>query len=395
MIAPTGTVKQCPNSSVHIGKMIVKPPTATDGRDNAPTTLASHRPHALRIGVVAPPWFELPPVGYGGIESVVADMVDQLSQRGHHIVLIGAGEHRTQAAEFVPTYQQPPSALLGTPLPEVYHAARVAHILDQAHVDIVHDHTLAGPLLAFRRTIPTVTTMHGPVDGDLGEYYEALGSAVSVVAISDAQRRLNPHLNWVGTVYNAIDVESFPFAERKDNYLLWMGRFCDDKAPHLAIEAARAVGRPIVLAGKLSEPAEHEYFDREIAPRLGDGVSYVGEADATRKRELFAGARALVFPIQWDEPFGMVMIEAMACGTPVVAFARGSVPEVVDDGVTGIIASSPADLPRAIRAAASLDPQACRRSVKQKFDLPVMAAGYERIYRQVLAGIPERGQAIA
>lgn len=207
-----------------------------------------------------------------------------------------------------------------------------------------------------------------------------------MVAISDAQRRRNSHLNWVGTVYNAIDVSSFPFRARKGDDLLWLGRFCDEKGAHLAIDAARAVGRSIVLAGKCNEPAEKAYFNREIAPRLGPGVRYVGEADAAHKRRLLSSARALLFPIQWEEPFGMVMIEAMACGTPVVALRRGSVAEVVHDGVSGIIVDHPQQLPRAIRAAEGLDPRRCRQRALAYFDLPIMAANYERIYRTLVEG---------
>lgn len=356
---------------------------------------APRRPRPLRVAVVAPPWFELPPAGYGGIESVVADLVDQLSDRGHEVLLIGAGRHRTRAARFAATFDPPPSSRLGTPVPEVIHAARAARVLRTAAVDLVHDHTLAGPLLAYGRRVPTVVTMHGPVAGELGEYYAALGDAIGLVAISTSQRRLNPTLNWVGTVHNAIDVSSFPFRARKDGYLLWLGRFCADKAPHLAVDAARAVHRPIVLAGKCSEPAERAYFADQIAPRLGPGVRYVGEADAVRKRQLLSRARALLFPVRWDEPFGMVMIEAMACGTPVVALRRGSVAEVVADRVTGIVADRPGELPAAIRAATRLNPVACRRHALEHFDLPVMAAGYERVYRDVLARAGVTGRSVA
>ncbi|NHC47190.1 glycosyltransferase family 4 protein [Motilibacter aurantiacus] len=340
----------------------------------------------LRIAMIAPPWFELPPRGYGGIESVVADLVDQLAERGHEVTLVGAGRHATKAARFVPVFDEPPSARLGTPAPEVIHAAGAAAALDGLDVDIVHDHTLAGPLLARGRDVPTVVTMHGPVDGEQGDYFRRLGASVDVVAISDAQRRLNPDVNWVGRVHNAIDFSTFPFRAEKDGYVLWLGRFNPDKGAHLAIDAARAAGRWIVLAGKCSEPAEKAYFEAEIAPRLGSGVQYVGEADATFKRQLLAGAQALAFPVQWEEPFGMVMIEAMACGTPVVALRRGSVPEVVDHGVTGLVVDEYAGFAPALRAAEGLDPVRCRDRAQRRFDLPVMAAGYERIYRALVDG---------
>jgi glycosyltransferase involved in cell wall biosynthesis len=237
--------------------------------------------------------------------------------------------------------------------------------------------------------------MHGPVTGELGDYYEALGDAIGLVAISHAQRRLNPRLNWVGTVHNAIDTAAWPFADRKDDYVLWVGRMCDDKAPHLAIDAARAAGRRIVLAGKCTEPSEKAYFAREIAPRLGDDVTYINGASTDRKRELMAHAAALLFPIQWEEPFGMVMIEAMVCGTPVIAFPRGAVPEVVVDGVTGILVHSLADFSAAIDTASTLDPRACRHHVEEHFDLSVMAAGYERIYREVIDSADRTDKAIA
>jgi glycosyltransferase involved in cell wall biosynthesis len=347
-------------------------------------------PAALRIAMVAPPWFELPPAGYGGIESLVADLVDQLADRGHDVTLIGAGRHLTRASRFVAVFERPPTERLGTPIPEVLHAAAVAEVLRDLDVDLVHDHTLAGPLLAGGRDLPTVVTMHGPVTGELGDYYRRLDRAVNLVAISDAQRRLNPLLNWVGTVHNAVDVATFPYLDRKGDYVLWLGRFCQDKGAHLAIEAARAAGLRIVLAGKCNEGEEQAYFARHVERELGPGVEYVGEADATLKRELLAHARALVFPIQWEEPFGMVMIEAMACGTPVVALARGSVPEVVVHEKTGLVVYDVADLPGALRSVCDLDPAACRRHVEDRFDLAVMATGYERVYRRLLTRAASR-----
>ncbi|RQP09604.1 MAG: glycosyltransferase family 4 protein [Microbacteriaceae bacterium] len=343
----------------------------------------------LRIGMIAPPWFELPPRGYGGTEAVVAALVDQLVARGHEVTLVASGPARTRAQRHLAVYEEPPSHLLGrSPVPEVVLAAEASRLLDEDELDIVHDNSLAGPLLARSRRIPTVATMHGPVTGDNGDYFRRLGDAVELVAISDAQRRLAPDLNWVGTVHNAIDVASFTYNDRKDDELLWIGRFSPDKGAHLAIDAARAAGRRILLAGKLNEREEHEYFDEAVRPRLGPDAEYLGEADARLKRELFARAAALVFPIQWEEPFGMVMAEAMASGTPVVATRRGSVPEVVEHGVTGWIVDDPDELPGAIDRALELDPADCRARAERCFDLPVMAAGYERVYRALLEAQP-------
>jgi glycosyltransferase involved in cell wall biosynthesis len=338
----------------------------------------------LRIAMIAPPWFTVPPRGYGGVENVCADLVDGLVARGHTVTLIGAGRAGTRADEFVATYAEPPSGRLGEPLPEVLHSAAAARVLDGLEVDLVHDHTLAGPLLARGRRVPTVVTMHGPVAGEPGEYYRQLGDTVDLVAISRAQRRAAPDLSWLGTVYNAVDVDSFPYRAEKEEMLLFLGRLHPDKGVHLAIDAARRVGLPIVVAGKCSEPVELEYFRTQIEPRLGPDVTIFGTADATAKRDLLSRAAALVFPILWDEPFGMVMIEAMACGTPVVALRRGSVPEVVVEGVTGVLCDDPVELPAAIAASHLLAPADCREHVRSCFDVDTMVAGYETLYRNAL-----------
>lgn len=347
----------------------------------------------LRIAMVAPPYFALPPIGYGGVEVVVAGLVDELVERGHHITLLGAGRNGTRAQTFVSTYAEPPADQLGAALPEVVHAARVGELLAARDFDLVHDHTLAGPLLARGRRVPTVVTVHGPATGDVGDLYRALGDSVRLISISDAQRAAAPDLPWLATVHNAIPVSTFPFQVEKDDVALFLGRFHPEKAPHLAIDAARAVGLPIVLAGKCSEPVELGYFAREIEPRLGPDVEIFGVADADQKRRLLARACCLLFPICWEEPFGLVMIEAMACGTPVVAFRRGAVPEIVVDGVTGVIVDEPGELPGAIRLARRLDPHDCRAHVEQHFGTAPMVTGYELAYRRLLD--EERGRSPA
>lgn len=338
----------------------------------------------LRVGLISPPWFSVPPTGYGGIESVCAGLVNGLSALGHDVLLIGAGSDLT-AATFAATYGCPPSDRIGESVPEVVHAAAAARLLAESAVDVVHDHSLAGPLSARGRFVPTVVTAHGPATGELGRYYRELGDTVSLVAISEAQRERAPNLPWVTAIHNGIDVTTYPFQPRKEDYLLFLGRMCAEKGVHHAIDAARAADRRIIVAGKCREPAERAYFAAQIEPRLGPGVTFIGEADAGAKRDLLAHARCLLFPICWEEPFGMVMIEAMACGTPVVALRRGSVSEVVVDGVTGYICDEPDDLAAAVSRVDRLAPADCRAAVEERFSTSVMARRYEAVYRSVVA----------
>ncbi|GGK16888.1 glycosyl transferase [Pilimelia terevasa] len=345
----------------------------------------------LRIALVVPPYFDVPPAAYGGVEAVVADLADALVARGHRVVLIGAGRPGT-SAEFLPVWDRTIPERLGEPFPELVHAAvtrrAVEHLVLRDGLDVVHDHTMSGPLNAPAYAalgLPTVVTMHGPVDSDLHRYYRSLGTDIDIVAISDRQRAMAPDLNWAGTVHNALTLETWPFEESKDDYALFLGRFHPTKAPHLAVEAAHAAGVPLILAGKCAEAPELAYFHAEVEPRLRDTDSVFGVADATAKRALLAHARCLLFPIQWEEPFGMVMIEAMACGTPVVALRGGAVPEVLVDGETGFIVDDPADLSAAMARVGEIDPAACRARVAAHFSVDRLAHGYEAAYRTALA----------
>jgi glycosyltransferase involved in cell wall biosynthesis len=362
--------------------MVNTPPFSASGQNLAPA--------ALRIAMVAPPWFAVPPRGYGGTETVIANLVEGLVARGHHVSLFASGEPGTSAQSFTQIFEEPPSELIGDPLPEYIAAVDVERHLAELDVDVIHDHSMAGPLNARNRAVPTVVTVHGPSDGYSGEYFARLGTDVSAVAISLAQRRRNPEINWLATVHNAVDVGSFTADRPKEDFVLWLGRFSPDKAPELAIKAARERGRRIVLAGKCAEPAEKEFFARVVRPLLGSDAEFVGEADASLKRELLSRASALVFPIQWDEPFGMVMVEALASGTPVVAFNRGSVPEVVRHGTTGTIATTWDEFCNGIDTAFELDPAACREDAATRFDLPAMADSYARAFAK-LPGVNSAG----
>lgn len=346
----------------------------------------------LRLALVVPPYYAVPPVAYGGVEAVVADLADALVDRGHRVTLIGAGSAGTRA-RFVGVWPEPLPQRLGEPFPEVVHAAltrrTVEALIADEGLDVVHDHTLAGPLNAagYRALgVPTVVTMHGPVSPDLRQLYGTLASDIGLVAISHRQRELAPELPWVGTVPNAIQAGTFPYRRDKDDYALFLGRFHPDKGPHLALEAAHRAGLPLVLAGKCTEAIEREYFATAVRPRLTASDRVVGEANALTKRSLLAGARCLLFPIQWEEPFGMVMIEAMACGTPVVALRGGAVDEIVRAGRTGFVADDLAGLVDALRRVDTIDPAECRAHVGRHFTVEAMAAGYESVYRAVRIG---------
>ena len=349
-------------------------------------------PRRMRVAMVAPPWYELPPTGYGGIELICAALVDALVARGHDVTLFGAGRRNGTAAEYVSTLPHPQYLRLGEAMPTLLHAARVDRLLAEGRFDVVHDHSVSGSLNAPQREMPTVVTVHGPADTELGDFYAALGDSVDLVAISDAQRRRRPGLPWAATVHNALDPDWFVPAARPNGPVLWLGRFCADKGPDLAIHACRAAGLPLVLAGKCSEATEMAYLDEHVRPLLGSDVELVRNADRTMADRLLAQARCLIMPIRWHEPFGMVMIEAMASGTPVVALRRGSVPEVVVDGVTGWIRDEPADLPSALRRVGELDPVACVAHVRERFGAALMAQRYEQVYHQAIARARRRRQ---
>ncbi|MET8423527.1 glycosyltransferase family 4 protein [Nocardia sp. NPDC004860] len=359
------------------------------------------RKRSLHIVLAAPPYFDIPPVGYGGIEAVVATLADELVDQGHRVTLLGAG-HAGTKARFVRVWDEIQSKRLGEPYPEIVNAMKTWQIIEALHaedpVDVVHDHTFAGPAnaAAYRGLgIPTVVTVHGPVDPEMHEYYQSLDHSVRLVAISDRQRALAPDLNWIGRVHNAIRPSEWPFRTEKLDYALFLGRYAPYKGPHLALRAAHSAGVRLVLAGKLNEPPEHEFFDNYIEPLLTESDDVFGEADATAKRHLLAGARCLLFPIRWEEPFGIVMIEAMVCGTPVIALRGGAVEEVVEHGVTGWICDDPDELPGYIARADEIDPYACRERVERLFATDLFAQGYEAAYHRAIEMAAERASRTA
>jgi glycosyltransferase involved in cell wall biosynthesis len=340
----------------------------------------------VKVALVAPPYYSIPPKAYGGVEAVVADLADALVDRGHDVTLLCAGPSATRAKDHL-IWSEPQPDRLGEALIEVVHAAAVrraiAEIAESDGLDVVHEHTLAGVLMAPAHPVPTVLTCHGPMLPDVRRLYRDLSSHLGLVSISDRQRALAPELDWLGTVHNAVRATDWPMRTTRPGdgeFALFLGRLHPEKAPHLALDAAHAAGVPLVLAGKCSEPIEVEYFEREVRPRLRDGDVLFGMADAAQKRELLTRARCLLMPIVWEEPFGMVLIEAMVCGTPVVALRAGAVPEIVVDGVTGFVCDDLDAFAAAIGRIGGIDPLDCRMHVVTRFSVERMAEGYERAY---------------
>jgi glycosyltransferase involved in cell wall biosynthesis len=344
---------------------------------------------SLRIAIVAPPWFEMPPPGYGGIERVCHNLAEGLMDRGHEVILIGAGQAKTRA-RFIPILAETPPGLgeAEGPGQEVRYGARVARVLEALDVDVVHDHSLAGPLAGCTRTTPTVLTVHGVLHEWAADYYRAL--RLPLIAISDAQRRAAPQLPWTATVHNAIDVDRYPFRDSKHDYALFLGRMSPGKGAHLAPAAARAAGVQLRIAAKCREPEELRYFHEQVEPELGPESCWLGEVDRDERDQLLARARCLLLPLLWDEPFGMVLIEALACGTPVVCLRRGAAPEIVVHGRTGWLADHPDELPDLIRRAPELAPRSCREDAERRFHLPAFVEQHEDVYSRLVGAAAHR-----
>jgi glycosyltransferase involved in cell wall biosynthesis len=339
----------------------------------------------VKIGIIAPAWFAVPPVRYGGIEWVVSILADGLVDQGHDVTLFAAGDSQTRA-QLVTSYDEPPSMRIGLSMPDLHHA--LTCYARSGDFDVVNDHS--GPLgaaLGAAVASPVCHTVHGPLTGESGDVYSLIGSvspSVGLISVSDSQRSPLPDLNWLATCHNAIAMDSYPFHPGNDGYLLFLGRMSPDKGAHHAAALARETGLPMILAGKMHDLLERQHFAANVEPLLGGNIEYVGEVSHDEKVRLLQNALATVFPIQWPEPFGLVMVESMACGTPVVATRQGAVPEVIEQGRSGIIVDSPAELAEAVKQAVTLDPHECRASAIERFSPARMVDDYVAAYKRML-----------
>lgn len=340
----------------------------------------------MRIAQVAPLYERVPPRLYGGTERIVAYLTDELLALGHDVTLFASGDSITEA-RLVPIGRHAlrlDDTVVEEIAPHILMLEQVAQRADE--FDVIHFHTdyLHFPV-ARRLSTAHVTTLHGRLDPpELQPLYQEF-SDIPLVSVSDSQRRPLPYANWAGTVLHGLPGDLYRPGDGRDGYLAFLGRISPEKRPDRAIEIARRAGIPLRIAAKISVD-DRSYFRDVIEPLLGDPlIEFIGEIGDADKQAFLGNASALLLPIDWPEPFGMVMIEAMACGTPVVAYRNGAVPEIIEDGVSGFIVDNLDDAVRATIAACALDRTRCREAFEGRFLARRMALGYIDIYRELIA----------
>jgi glycosyltransferase involved in cell wall biosynthesis len=341
----------------------------------------------MRIAQVAPLWERVPPPAYGGTELVVGLLTDELVRRGHEVTLFATGDS-ISLAKLAAVHPRPLRHDSTIKEYSVYEMMHLASVYERAEeFDIIHCHTgYTGLAYAHLVTTPTVHTLHGIFTPD-NEKIFMFGKKQAFVSISDAQREPKLGLNYIATVYNGIDVSSYKFCPQAEDppYLAFLGRISPEKGVHLAIEIAKKTGYCLKIAGKI-DAVDLEYFEKQIKPQIDSKqIQYLGEANHTQKNALMGGAVATLFPITWREPFGLVMVESMASGTPVIAMKLGSTVEVISHGKTGLLCNNIPECISAIDQVTKLDRYACRKYVESRFSVQEMTNGYEAVYQQILA----------
>lgn len=346
----------------------------------------------MRILQVAPLWERVPPPAYGGTEAVVDLLSNGLIKRGHQVVLQASGDSLTLAElRAVCNHSLRTSSGIESTLPyELLHVAEA--LRDAQDFDLIHNHT-GEILMAFAdlADAPMLTTAHCNLTPDTRLIWDRYRGFYNAVSWAQAKRFAGfQHAQFAGIVHNAIDVQTYPFRSDKGDYILCLARIGPEKGTHLAIEVARRLSMPLIIAGKVDR-ADRDYFESMVKPQIDNSnVWFFGEANAKEKRDLYVRARCLVMPICWEEPFGLVMPEAMACGTPVVAFARGAAPEIVVDGETGFLVNDLDGMVNAVRHVREIDSERCRRHVEERFDVPIMINAYIEVYQNILRGRSRR-----
>ena len=336
----------------------------------------------MRIAQVVPLNESVPPRGYGGTERVVSYLTEELVALGHQVTLFATGDSVTSARLIVAC---PQSLRSEQSWPAVMaHYSRMLGQVIHFHSDFLNSTDFLQPFLFKHQITPHVTTLHWRLDiPELGPLYEEFRS-MPVTSVTHAQREPLPWLNWQGTIHHGVPEQLYIFHGRDGMYLAFLGRLCQRKGPDRAIQIARQAGMKIKVAGNVL-PGDQEYFDQVLAPLFQDPlVEFVGELGQDQKNEFLGDAHAVLFPIDWPEPFGIVVIEALACGTPVIAYRRGSVPEVIDDGVTGFIVDGIEDAVAAVARVTGLSRMRCRQAFEERFTASRMTRDYLAIYERLL-----------
>jgi glycosyltransferase involved in cell wall biosynthesis len=346
---------------------------------------------ALRIALVAPPWYPLPPRGYGGTELVVHLLHTELRGMGHAVTVFGAEESGPMVTMFADAAW---SADLGAPNEHTRQATYLARVYKQlagSRFDVIHDHTgFDGLLLALHSKIAPVVvhTIHGELLEPATTFYKEVDERVRLCAISQSQAATAPEIKLAGIVHNAVELPTSPPSLAHERYLIEVARITPDKGQHLAIEVARRTGRKLILAGKVERTGAGErYFEERVEPFLGPTVEYYPNVAGSQKTRLISRAAAGIFPLQWSEPFGLAMVECMVAGTPVLALRSGSTPELIENGVTGFLADDIEELVRAANHVDEIDRVHCAEVARDRFSPRSMAARYLTIYRGGTVGV--------
>ncbi|HKC65288.1 MAG TPA: glycosyltransferase family 4 protein [Pyrinomonadaceae bacterium] len=350
----------------------------------------------MKILQIAPVERRVPPHKHGGIERVVYNLVEGLCRRGHDVTLLASADS-VVSAKLHPLITLPllDDETCGADLKsrEAYFSAVVARALcfiNGKHFDVVHNH-LGWRLIPFHNLItsPFVTTLQTPLDSPAKDIIFDEAAECSIVSVSDRQRLGRPKLNYVATVYNGVDMSLYSLSKENKGYLVFLGRMAPEKGPVEAIKIAKSLSKPLIMAAAV-HPWETDYFREEVLPLIDHRqISYVGELNDQQKNELLGGAEALLNPIQWEEPFGIACVEAMACGTPVITLRRGAMPELIKDGVTGIVGSTLDELVDRYSEIHSIDRHTCRKHAQAEFCSEVMVEGYLEVYEALRSTTPQ------
>jgi glycosyltransferase involved in cell wall biosynthesis len=338
----------------------------------------------MRIGMIAPAWLPIPAPAYGGTETVVDTLTRGLRDAGHSVLLV-CHPDSTCDVERVSVIPAEDTVRMGRASIELEHAIGAYELVQEC--DVVHDHTLAGPPLSLRYPeLPVVATNHMPFTRTMTAIFGASCPPVALVAISHSHAASSP-VPISGVVHHGVDLADFPVGDGSGGYVAVLSRMAPEKGVHRAIAVAKAAGVSLRIAAKMREPREREYFEQFVEPHLDDEIVYIGEVDAEGKRALLGGATALLNPIDWAEPFGMAMVEAMACGTPVVGSGLGAAPEIVVHGVTGYLGNTDDELVAGLHAVGRIDRAACRRHIADDFSAARMTECYLQVYREQIERI--------